>query len=602
MSRAPLLLPFALLALGACRAAAPPTTDDLAARGPDVPEPARVGIGEVQGRGARSPLEGRQVTVQGVVVGSFSQGLGGVFVQSERDDGDPATAEGLFVEYPPQAQPALRHGERVRVSGTVAELGNGAATLTSLRDVTVRDLGQADPDLLETRLRQPPDNAADWERYEGMRLRIGVPLTVSGTNDLARYGEIVASFGGRLFTPTEVATPGPAAAAVAQDNARRRLLLDDNRLSKDPRNLWFLREELSDAAPLRAGSQFDDVVGVLDQRHGDYRLQLGDKLRVRQARRPAAPTVAGNVRIVGANLLNLFNGDGAGGGFPTERGAETAEQYLEQRRKLVANLQALQPDIAALMEVENDGAGADSSLAQFVAALNAAGPSRDWRAVPVSARPGEDSIRVALIYRGSRVRPVGAAALLRGGPFEDRSRVPMAQAFRAGKGPVFVVTAVHLKSKGCGRDQDQARGAESDQHDGQGCWNPVRVDSASRIRQWLASDPVHAGRDAPMLVLGDFNAYAMEDPLRAMRTAGWQDAFGATAGGERPYSFVFDGQAGRLDHALVNAPMAARLRGAVEWHANADESDALNYQDQRDGDPYRASDHDPVMVGLDLRE
>ena len=92
MSRAPLLLPFALLALGACRAAAPPTTDDLAARGPDVPEPARVGIGEVQGRGARSPLEGRQVTVQGVVVGNFSQGLGGVFVQSERDDGDPYRA------------------------------------------------------------------------------------------------------------------------------------------------------------------------------------------------------------------------------------------------------------------------------------------------------------------------------------------------------------------------------------------------------------------------------------------------------------------------------------------------------------------------------
>jgi uncharacterized protein len=103
-------------------------------------------------------------------------------------------------------------------------------------------------------------------------------------------------------------------------------------------------------------------------------------------------------------------------------------------------------------------------------------------------------------------------------------------------------------------------------------------------------------------VVGDFNAYAMEDPMRALRGAGWQDAFALRAPkGERPYSFVFDGLSGRLDHALLNAAMAARLRGAVEWHSNSDESDALSYQEQRDGDPYRASDHDPLMLGLDLR-
>lgn len=601
MSRALLLLPSALLALTACRAATPPSADDLAARGRDVAEPALLPIGQVQGRGPRSPLEGRQVTVQGVVVGSFAQGLGGVFVQSERDDGDPATSDGLFVEIPPKAEPALHFGERVRVSGTVAEVGDGAATLTTLRDAVVREIGQGDPSQLEVRLREPPAAAADWERYEGMRLRLDAPLTVSGNNNLGRYGEVIASFGGRLYTPTELAAPGPQAAAIAADNARRRLLLDDDRQSKDPRNLWFLPAPLSDAAPLRAGSQLDDVVGVLDQRRGDYRLQLGEVLRVRQAPRPSAPTVPGELRIGSANLLNLFNGDGAGGGFPTERGAETAEQYQEQRRKLVANLQALAPDVIGLNEVENDGNGPESSLAQFVAALNAAGPARDWRAVPVPAKPGNDAIRVAMVYRASRVRAVGTAALLRGGPFEGRSRVPLMQAFRAGKGPVFVVAAVHLKSKGCGRDEDAARGNEADQHDGQGCWNPVRVDSVQRLAAWLASDPVHAGADAPTVVVGDFNSYAMEDPMRTIRGAGWQDAFALRKpDGERPYSFVFDGQSGRLDHALVNPAMAARLRGAVEWHANCDESDALNYETQRDGDPYRASDHDPLLLGLDL--
>jgi predicted extracellular nuclease len=167
---------------------------------------------------------------------------------------------------------------------------------------------------------------------------------------------------------------------------------------------------------------------------------------------------------------------------------------------------------------------------------------------------------------------------------------------------VFVLAAVHLKSKGCGKDEDAARGADADQRDGQGCWTPVRVDSVQRLQQWLAGDPTQAGANAPALIVGDFNAYAMEDPMRAIRAAGWQDAFALKPSGERPYSYVFDGQAGRLDHALVNAAMAARLRGAVEWHANADESDALNYEMQRDGDPYRASDHDPLMVGLDLRK
>ena len=411
-----LMTPLALLGLASCQAATPPDANDRAARGRDVPEPALVAIGQVQGSGPRSPMEGRQVSVQGVVVGSFAQGLGGVFLQSERDDGDPATAEGLFLERSPKDEPALRFGERLRVSGTVSEFGDGRATLTGLRDISVRVLGERDPAQMELRLTGAPDGAAGWERYEGMRLRITVPLTVSGNHNLTRQGELIASFDGRLVQPTELAAPGPEAAAIAADNARRTLLLDDNRLGKDPRSLWFLREPLSDRAPLRAGSLLEDVVGVLDQRRGDYRLQLAEPLRVRHASRPRAPGVSGERRIAAFNLLNLFNGDGAGGGFPTPRGAESAEHFAEQQRKLVASVQALQPDVAALMEVENDGPGADSALAQFVSALNAAGPVRDWRAIEPASRPGSDEIRTAIIYRSSRVRPVGAAALLRGGP------------------------------------------------------------------------------------------------------------------------------------------------------------------------------------------
>jgi predicted extracellular nuclease len=519
-----------------------------------------------------------------------------VFVQSERDDGDPLTAEGLFVEHAADAEPRLQVGDRVRVSGRVAETGEPRASLTSLRDSVVRVIGQGAVQPL--RLERAPAAAADWERYEGMALQIAAPLTVTDNSGLAGYGELAASFQGRLFQPTEIALPGAAAARVAADNARRLLLLDDGRTSKDPPTIAFLARGLDDARPLRAGSVLSRVQGVLDQRRGKYRLQLTAPLQVEQAARPPAPSVPGDVRIASLNLLNLFNGDGRGAGFPTERGAETPAQYQRQQQKLVAVVQALQPDVAALMEVENDGQGPDSTLAQFVAALNAAGPSRDYRLIDSGQGPGDDAIRVAMIYRATRVQARGRPATLAGGPFAGRSRVPMAQAFRAGKGPAFVVAANHFKSKGCGRDADQASGADADQHDGQGCWNAVRSDSARRLAAWLATDPTHTGSKL-QLIVGDLNAHALEDPLRLLQEAGWRDAF-VLARLERPYSFVFDGAAGRLDHALPNAAMAARLRGAAEWHNNCDESDYFDYHRDPDGDPYRASDHDPILLGFDL--
>ena len=134
-------------------------------------------------------------------------------------------------------------------------------------------------------------------------------------------------------------------------------------------------EELAHARELGdAEAELDELglaevlEGVVDQRHGSYRLQLTEKLgAITQAPRPAPPTVPGDRRIAGFNVLNLFNGDGAGGGFPTERGAASADEYARQQAKLIAVVQALDPDLAALMEIENDGYGPASSLAQFVA-------------------------------------------------------------------------------------------------------------------------------------------------------------------------------------------------------------------------------------------
>lgn len=563
-------------------AAAPPSSAGLQA------------IGQVQGSGPRSPLEGRQVTVEGIVVANFAKNLGGVFVQSEAGDGDETTAEGLFVPRQADAEPRLRTGDRVRLTGTVVEQGEGEQTLTALDAASVEVIGrgQATPRALA----QAPATAAGWESLEGELLSITAPLTVTGNDGLARYGELFTSFGGRLYSPTEVAAPGAEAQAVAAGNARLSLRLDDARSGQDPKNLWFIPGDWNDAAPLRTGSVITGVQGVLDQRFGSHRLQLTEEIGgIEQAPRPAAPTVPGDRRIAGFNVLNLFNGDGQGGGFPTDRGAATPADHARQVAKLVAAVQALDPDLAALMELENDGFGPESSLAQFVDALNAAGPHADWRFVDAGEGPGSNAIRVGIIYRSSRFEAVGKPATLAEGPFERASRAPLAQAFRAGRGPVFVVVANHFKSKGgC----DNATGGDADSGDGQACFNATRVDSARRLNEWLATNPTGTSPGGA-LVIGDLNAHAQEDPLRLLYARGWQDAF-ALAKAERPYSFVWAGHSARLDHALLDAGLAGRLRGAAEWHANADESDRFDYRRDRDNDPWRASDHDPMLLGLDL--
>ena len=366
------------------------------------------------------------------------------------------------------------------------------------------------------------------------------------------------------------------------------IALDDARTGQDPSRVWYLPE-----AP-RTGSTVHEVTGVLDHHHGAWRLQLDTALQPQAAPRPLTPRVAGDLRIASLNLENLFNGDGRGGGFPTLRGARSPAELQVQLDKLVATLHALDPDIAALMELENDGYGRESSLAQLVAAL---GP--DWRFVDAGQGPGQDEIRVGLVYLSSRVATVGGAATLVDGPFGTRSRAPLAQAFKplkhgADDGPVFIVAANHFKSKGC----SEATGADRDQHDGQGCWNALRTDSAQRLDAWLRMDPTRSGSDLTIIV-GDMNAYAHENPLQKLLALGWIDALKA-ANVVDPYSFVFDSQAGRLDHALLSPALVRRLSGAMEWHVNADEPASSGYRAGGTG-PWGSSDHDPLLIGFNLR-
>jgi len=216
----------------------------------------------------------------------------------------------------------------------------------------------------------------------------------------------------------------------------------------------------------------------------------------------------------------------------------------------------------------------------------------------------DDAIKTGFIYRTTAVAPVGRFALLdrRGDPrFDDaRNRPALAQTFRVtASGAILTVVVNHLKSKGssCASDGDPNTG------DGQGECNLTRTNAAAAIADWLAGDPTKSG-DPDFLVIGDMNAYAHEDPIRAFADGGLVSLLHAD---EQPYSFLFDAQAGALDHALASPSLVPQVVAAIEWHINADEPPVLDYNLEFgrdpglfDGDsPYRAADHDPVVIGID---
>lgn len=265
-------------------------------------------------------------------------------------------------------------------------------------------------------------------------------------------------------------------------------------------------------------------------------------------------------------------------------------------------LNALDADIVGLVEVENNGGEAVELL---VASLNAAS-RRDYEYVDTDVL-GSDAITTALIYDRASVVADGEAAILNrriDHRFNDsRNRPALAQAFRqVTNGAVLSVVTTHLKSKGsdCDDDGDPNRG------DGQGNCNRTRALAAAALADWVATDPTGSG-DPDYLIIGDLNAYVFEDPLTELEDAGFTNLVRQAAGGEA-YSFVFDGQSGALDHAFASPSLVPQVVDVIEWHVNADEPPALDYNLEKGRDPalfdpstpYRAGDHDPLVIGFDL--
>ncbi|MFC3034527.1 ExeM/NucH family extracellular endonuclease [Pseudoalteromonas fenneropenaei] len=560
-------------------------------------------IHTIQGAGATSPLVDQIVTVEAVVTADLQADneLKGFFIQhpAAEQDNDTLTSEGIFVYY---TGTDVKVGDRVRLRAKVQEYFNA----TQLGFVDALEVcGQGS--VAATTLTLPNDNL---EAVEGMLVNINQSLKVVDSYGLARYGEVLLATE-RLYQSTQVALPGADANAVEAANLSKQILLDDGSTKQNLEPIRYPAPGLDAYNTLRLGDTADNLQGVITYSFDKYRLHpTVEPIFSATNPRTDAPALdaTGDLRIASFNVLNYFNGDGQGGGFPTSRGASSAIEFQRQKAKIVSAILALDADVIGLLEIENDGFGEFSAIADLVAALNAQS-AETYQYVNFNAEKiGGDAITSALIYRSSKVTEVGTAAFTEMVPFDYGNRPPIAQSFKVNATEeVFTMGVAHLRSKG---SCSKAEGADQDQGDGQGCWNVVRTTAANTYADWLATHPTGVADD-DIIVVGDLNSYAMEDPLRAFAAKGLASVIATQDGHTQGYSYNYAGRIGSLDHALASTSMMEKVVAATDWHINADEPVALDYNVEYKSDAlqaslyaehaYRASDHDPVIVALNTQ-
>ena len=559
-------------------------------------------IHAIQGSGPASDAVGATRVIEGIVVGDFqgSGALNGYFVQEEDADADvdPQTSEGIFVSHPGSSPVAS--GDAVRVRGTVAEFF-GLTQLGGVTDLAVCSNGGS---VTAASAGLPTPSLNSFEAFEGMRTTFSQTLTATETFTLGRFGEVALAAGGRLFTPTQIVDPGAPAMAEQDLNRRSQIQLDDGSSVQNPPIVPYLG--LDDT--LRIGDTVPGVTGVLSFGFGVYELHPTEAVTFTRANpRPTGPPeVDGSLRVGAANVLNYFTTlDGSGpicGPQANQdcRGADSATELERQRAKLVAALTKLDADIVGLTELENNAS--DAPIADLVAGLNDATAAGTYAYVATGA-VGTDAIRVGIVYKPAAVTPVGNFAVLDSTVdplfLDQKNRPVLAQSFREnGTEDVLTVAVNHLKSKG----SDCNDVGDPDTGDGQGNCNVTRANAATALVNWLATDPTDSGSE-DVLVIGDLNSYAKEDPIGVIEDAGYTNLVDSFVGDDA-YSFVFQAQSGTLDYALASPSLTARVTGADEYHINADEPVILDYNTEFNPpslfspDEFRAADHDPVLVGL----
>lgn len=597
-------------------------------------------ISAIQGSESSSAEVGNNVIIEAIVTGTRA---GGFFVQEEASDydADDATSEGLFVE----GSVDVETGNLVRFYGEVEE-NYGMTTLAMDSDVAALDCGTADA-VAAVELSMPYE--LDLETVEGMVVSV-TDATVTSTNNLWRYGEIVVSDTIKR-QPSDVAAPLSEAYTAAEEASETSLLtIEDNSSSQYPDALNYF-PTFSYANAIRIGDSVS-AAGPLNYSFGTYRINPSDVIEVTSSREANPVVTEGNLSIATFNVLNYFNGEVDANGdvnfdYDENRGADDEVAFELQQGRIVEAIVNLNADVVGLMEIENDGFGEDSAIQSLVNAINAElGETEQYSFIATSdgSEIGTDTITVGLLYKATVVTPENDAmvvAMPEQQIDEDslaRMRPSLLQSFvHTESSKSFLVAVNHFKSKGSQCAEDVAE-APSEITTIQGSCNALRVSAAITLGNALSDESLPERK----VILGDLNAYSAEDPVAVLtdytpESRGYtittavntgmdegssvdvESSFGyqnlAEEFDAEGFSYWFYGteQVGSLDHVLASEAMLADAIDGAHWNINSVEAyqlqydQALRYYPDEDGyaftdvGPFRSSDHDPFIATFDLQ-
>ncbi|WP_162621947.1 ExeM/NucH family extracellular endonuclease [Microbacterium suaedae] len=603
---------------------------------PTPTDPVDMTIAEVQGTGDASEHQGVTVVVEGVVTADWREGgFNGFTLQDPAGDPSDGASDAIFA-WGDSARAEI--GQSVRVTGEVSEYQGLTEITVDDIEVLAEDLGEIEP-------------LTDWDEiateagkqaHQSELVFLEAPFTVTDNYDANYYGSFQLALGDEpLRQPTADIDPHDTAAidAALAENEARSITLDDGRSTNFSSRTDEPLSYLTLDSPVRVGAQvtFEQPV-VLDYRYGGWSLQpttpitgAGSDVVTfsdERAANAAREDVGGDIAMANFNVLNYFPTTAAefvdaGLGTCTTyddregtpigsrrcdpngpRGAATTESFERQEAKIVNAISALDASIVSLQEVENSasfGKDRDAAVATLVDALNANDGEGVWGYAPSPAEVPveEDVIRNAFIFRTADVELVGESYILTGDPAFTNAREPLFQGFKAAGASddeAFLVSANHLKSKGSGVDDGT----------GQGNANPDRIAQAEALVEYAADVQELTGIDG-VFHTGDFNAYAAEDPARVIEEAGYTNLNYALNGGEA--SYVYDGMSGSLDHVFANEAALDLVTGVDVWQINAQEQVGYEYSRYNynatllyDESVFRASDHNPIIVGLSAPE
>jgi predicted extracellular nuclease len=558
-----------------------------------------VEIEVIQGAGLASPIAGQVARTNDNIVTALAGD--GFFIQTpdDRRDLDPETSAGIFVftGFPFVGTP-IAVGDQVDVVGIVQEFFG----LTEINAFSVSfdagGLPLPDPVTLDATVPSPtpPVAATELERFENMLVEIvggavGAGNQFFGSDPLA---ELWITAGPRAFREPGIEYPGEVGLPVFDGNPEV-FELDQDRLGLA-------------ASPVLGGSTFD-AVGILGYEFGGYEVWATSFAVTSPNPAAAVPEAAEDEVTIGSlNLFRLFDDvddpgtqdDGAV--IPTaeyQRRLEKFSRYIREKLR--------SPDVLAVQEVEHLAA-----LQALAARILADDPTVSYTAY---LEEGNDvgGIDVGFLVRSSTVSVVATTQLeadtifsFPGEPdtfLHDRPPFLLEATFtdQTGEESPFAVLVVHQRSLSGidGNEGDRIRQKRLEQ-----------AQSVAQIAQDLQTEPAAA----PLVVVGDFNAYEFTD--------GYVDVIGQIRGEVNPadnmlsgpdlvnpnltnqvmslpaderYSFIFGGSAQVLDHALTTELMTARVRWFAYGRGNTDA--AANLINDA-ATPLRSSDHDGFVMAF----